>query len=417
MSWPLPPLLRWAAMNTRTMPNAQYRHLPNRSLPSAPCYHGGAFFEAIGVRFDDLTRAQTVINADVLDAWFPPAPSVLEAITTHLSWMLRTSPPTACEGVLAALAESRGVTPLNLLPGAGSSDLMFRVLPRWLTPQSRVLLLDPTYGEYAHLFEKVIGCHVQRLPLCRGQDFAVPLRELASALREPRDLVVLVNPNSPTGQFLPRAELKILLRGVPPATRVWVDETYLEYVGADQSCEPLAASSSNIFVCKSLSKVYALSGVRAAYLCGASSEIETLRAFTPPWALSLPAQIAVVRALQSQAYYEARWNETHHLRQQLQADLEALGWDVIPGCANFLLCHLPDHQPEAEILILQCRQHHLYLRNAAPMSQHLGSRALRITVKDAATNARMLEILTAVLAADQRPESPRPSAAPTQTSR
>jgi predicted GNAT family N-acyltransferase len=57
------------------------------------CYHGGAFFEAIGEQFDDLSRRHRVINADVLDAWFPPAPGVLDALHEHLPWLLRTSPP------------------------------------------------------------------------------------------------------------------------------------------------------------------------------------------------------------------------------------------------------------------------------------------------------------------------------------
>ena len=59
----------------------------------APCYHGGAFFEAIGPSFDGLERSREIINADVLDAWFPPAPSALAALREHLPWLARTSPP------------------------------------------------------------------------------------------------------------------------------------------------------------------------------------------------------------------------------------------------------------------------------------------------------------------------------------
>ena len=61
--------------------------------PQANCYHGGAFFEAIGDQFDDLSRRDQVINGDVLDAWFDPSPKVLDALHEHLPWLLRTSPP------------------------------------------------------------------------------------------------------------------------------------------------------------------------------------------------------------------------------------------------------------------------------------------------------------------------------------
>src|SRR5207344_1800686 len=103
-------------------------------------------------------------NADVLDAWFPPAPGVTDTLQAHLPWLLRTSPPTDCAGLVGAVATARGVAPENILPGAGSSDLIFRAFRHWLTAGSRVLILDPTYGEYSHVLEKVIGCTVDRLP-------------------------------------------------------------------------------------------------------------------------------------------------------------------------------------------------------------------------------------------------------------
>jgi len=63
------------------------------------CFHGGAFFKAIGVEFEHLERRHHVINADVLDAWFDPAPKVIAALVEKLPWLLRTSPPTNAEGL------------------------------------------------------------------------------------------------------------------------------------------------------------------------------------------------------------------------------------------------------------------------------------------------------------------------------
>jgi hypothetical protein len=129
---------------------------PRPPQRNAACFHGGAFFEAIGAGFDSLRRRHEIINADVLDAWFPPAPGVLETLQEHLEWTLRTSPPTDCGGLLAEIARARRVPPQCVVPGAGSSDLVFRTCLHWLTRQSRVLLLDPTYGEYAHVLERVV---------------------------------------------------------------------------------------------------------------------------------------------------------------------------------------------------------------------------------------------------------------------
>jgi histidinol-phosphate/aromatic aminotransferase/cobyric acid decarboxylase-like protein len=354
------------------------------------------FFSAIGEGFDDLDRRHTIINADVLDAWFPPAPGVLRTLEAHLPWLARTSPPTSCTGLIEAIAAARGVRPENILPGAGSSDLIFRALRYWLTPDSHVLILDPTYGEYAHVLERVIGCTVDRLTLSRASNYRVNLRSLEEALADQYDLVVLVNPNSPTGQHIVRAELEAVLRRAPQRTRIWIDETYVEYAGPSQSLELFAAASENVIVCKSMSKVYALSGARAAYLCAGPHQLEALRAITPPWVVSLLAQVAAVRALEDPAYHAARYRETAAAREAFAHDLNALGWSVLPGVANFLLCHVPANGPDAETIVQRARTHGLFLRNAAAMSQHLGDRCLRIAVKDAATNRRMVEILQSV---------------------
>lgn len=363
----------------------------------AACFHGGAFFDAIGPRFDRLHTIRDVINADVLDAWFPPAPAVIESLQDHLPWLLRTSPPTGCEGLVAAIAEARGVRPENVLVGAGSSDLIFLALTRWLSRGSRVLLLDPTYGEYAHVLEQVIGCRVDRLTLRRERGYEVPLAALETALTVPYDLVVLVNPNSPTGRHIPAADLQRVLSLAQPNTRVWIDETYIDFVDSAQSLEPFATSSENVIVCKSMSKAYALSGARAAYLCASPHQLEELRAFTPPWAVSLVAQLAGVRALESADYYRARWQQTAALRVDLARELQQLGWEVIPGVANFLLCHLPLDGPTAAEVVSRSREHGLFLRDAVRMGAQLGDYAVRVAVKDADTNRCIMEILRSIV--------------------
>ena len=370
-------------------------HFPFRK--PASCFHGGAFFKAIGERFESLEKSGSVINADVLDAWFPPSPRVVATLSGHLPWLLRTSPPTSCEGLIETIAEARGVRPQNVLPGGGSSDLIFRAFREWLKPSSHALILDPTYGEYGHVLERVIGCTVDRFILKREDDYAVDRRSFEKALSRDYDLVVIVNPNSPTGRHVPRAEFAKVLSRVPARTRVWVDETYIEYAGKEQSLERWAARTENVIVCKSMSKVYALSGARVAYLCAGPHQLEQLRAVTPPWVVSLPGQVAAVNALQDPEYYAARHDETARLREDLKMELEKLGWDVLPGIANFLLCHLPARGPDAATVVNDCRKRGLFLRDAALMGSQLGTHAVRIAVKDAMTSRRIVSILRKVL--------------------
>lgn len=368
-------------------------HVPLRK--PAPCFHGGESFGAVGVDFDDLGRRHDVVNADVLDAWFEPAPAVLAELEQHLSWLVRTSPPVDCAGLVAAIAAARDLDPRSVLVGAGSSDLIFRALPRWLGRASRVVLLDPTCGEYAHVLEKVVGCTVERLRLDRDRGYRPDLAALIELAASGPDLIVLVNPNSPTGHHLTVDEIGSLLDAAPPSTRVWVDETYAAYVG--QSVEELITRHDQLIVCTSLSKAYALSGARAAYLAAAPHQLEELRSLTPPWVVGLPSQVAATRALESTAYYQGCWDRTHVLREELSAGLTGLGWDVVPGqVANFLLAHLPTDGPTASELVAAAQEHGVFLRDAGAMGTALGDRAVRVAVKDAATNDRILAVLAAV---------------------
>jgi histidinol-phosphate/aromatic aminotransferase/cobyric acid decarboxylase-like protein len=362
------------------------------------CYHGGAFFDAIGDSFDDLRRKDNVISADVLDAWFPPAPTVQDILEKNLEWVIRTSPPTHAEELTRVIAQVRGIEPDCVLTGGGSSDLIFLALRQWLSPSSRVLILDPTYGEYAHVIQKLIRCRIERFPLDRNSGYRVDTDRLVRRLSEGADLFIWVNPNNPTGLHVSREDVEKVLGQFPASPRVWIDETYVEYAGRDQSLESFAAHSKNVVVCKSLSKVYALSGLRVGYLCSSPHQIEELRAQNPPWAVSLPAQIAATCALQAPDYYAMRYRQTDEFRAQLKDDLKALGiTEIVPGIANFLMFQLPPEGPDTATVVANCRAQGLFVRDIAGMGSELGNHAMRIAVKDAATNRQMMKILGGVL--------------------
>ncbi|WP_155055141.1 histidinol-phosphate aminotransferase family protein [Streptomyces blattellae] len=373
-------------------------------VPFAPrpdgCEHGGASFTAIGTDFRSLHRRHEVVAADVLDAWFPPAPGVRAALVDDPAWAARTSPPTDAEGLLAEIAMARGLPPDTLAVGAGSSDLIFRAFGQWLTPESRVLLMDPGYGEYAHVTERVIGCRVDRFRLRREDGWRIDPDRLSAAVASGRyDLVVVVNPNNPTGRHAPAAELRSLIAAAPARTRWWIDEAYLGYVGLAESLAELAVVDPRVVVCTSLSKMYALSGMRAAYLVAEPATAARIRRWTPPWPVSLPAQLAAVAALRAPVYYSDCWLRTHELRRQLSADLGGLDGEALveEAVANFLTVTLPTGGPSAAELVRECRRHDVYVRDLSPLSPRYEGRTVRIAVRDTAENARIVAAFGAAL--------------------
>ncbi|MCJ0869982.1 histidinol-phosphate aminotransferase family protein [Streptomyces sp. AP-93] len=390
--------------------------------PFAPradgCEHGGVSFTAIGTDFHDLDRRHQVVAADVLDAWFSPAPGVRAVLADDLEWAARTSPPTGAEGLLAEIARVRALPVEALVPGAGSSDLIFRAFGQWLTPQSRVLLLDPGYGEYAHVTERVIGCRVSRFRLRRDDGWRIDRDQLSAAVQDGRyDLVVVVNPNNPTGRHAPAAELRSLIAAAPERTRWWIDEAYLGYVDMGESLADLAATDPRVVVCSSLSKMYALSGMRAAYLVAEPATARELRRRTPPWSVSLPAQMAAVAALRDPEHYRSRWLRTHALRRQLAADLAGADDTVTveEAVANWLTVTLPSDGPSAAQLVQECRRSDVYLRDLSPMSCEYQGRTVRIAVRDTAENARIVSAFQQAMAV-LRPGSARRASIPASVS-
>ena len=358
------------------------------------CFHGGAFFEGIGVEFNNLDEKDNIISADVLDAWFPPAPKIQEVIQSYLPWIIKTSPPTNSEGYIKTISEHRTLNRESILPGAGSSDLIFRIFNQWLRPSSKVLILDPTYGEYSHILNKIIKCKVERLELKREEGYNINIDKLREKLNQKFDLFVWVNPNSPTGLHINKNEVETLLLNNKGCERIWIDETYVEYAGREQTLERFAEKSNNVFVCKSMSKVYALSGLRAAYLCANPNNIMPLKRITPPWVISLPAQIAATYALKQEDYYIKKYQETHELRDKLELQLKQIGIDeIIPGIANFIMFHVGNDKFSASRIVNECKLKKLYLRDLSGMGTSFEDDAIRMAVKDLNTNNKMIAIL------------------------
>jgi histidinol-phosphate/aromatic aminotransferase/cobyric acid decarboxylase-like protein len=223
--------------------------------------------------------------------------------------------------------------------------------------------------------------------------FRVDIDDVAARVSEGFDAVILTNPNSPTGTLLSRSELTTLFSSFGD-TRFWIDETYIEFAGTENSVEQFAGESANVFVCKSMSKVYALSGLRAAYMVGPEAEIGNLGKSVPPWAVSLPAQVAAVAALSAGDYYNAQYRRTAELREQLAKGLrERCSIVAFPSVANYLLCELPAEASDATEIERRARKHKVFLRTGEGIHPSLGPRTIRIAVKSREMNQRAIEVL------------------------
>ena len=362
------------------------------------CYHGGKSWDAS--KFDFEIR-DSLIVADVLDSPFPPCPEALQVLREQLERCCQESPPTQCEELIETIAHVRGVQTKHVAVSSGSSSLMFSFLPQLLNANSRVLVLSPMYGEYSHILTHVIGCEVTDFVLLREDGFKIDVDALVEQSRQ-HDAVIFVNPNSPTGVYC--EEMSEIVHRIQDESEsptrckmIWVDETYIDYVPSAQSLEPLVASIPSLIVCKSMSKCYALSGLRVAY--AVSQKINQLRRFIPPWAVSLPGQLAAVAALKNPNYYNQQYSIIHQQRMILTQKLQQENFDVLPGVANFILTFLPkDTHHSSSSFIEACKEKGVFIRDAQNMGVSLGNNAVRFAIRTHEENQRILECVQQVLA-------------------
>ena len=362
------------------------------------CYHGGKSWDTSGFDFD--IRDELIV-ADVLDSPFPPCPEALEIIREQLERCCQESPPTQCEELIQTIASVRGVNPHHVSVSSGSSSLMFSFLPQLLNEESQVLVLSPMYGEYSHILTHVIGCHMTNFVLHPDEGFSIHADDLVEQARQ-HDAVIMVNPNSPTGVFC--EEMEDIVRRIQDESQspsrckmIWVDETYIDYLPNAKSLEPLTEVVPNLIVCKSMSKCYALSGLRVAY--AVSQKIKYLRRFIPPWAVSLPGQLAAVAALKNPEYYRQQYDIIHLQREVLSNMLTDERFEVLPGVANFVLTFLP---PEtgytSHTFIEACKERGVFIRDAQNMGVYLSDNAVRFAVRSSDENEKMMTCVREVLA-------------------
>lgn len=352
-------------------------------------YHGGDFFKSIGENFSNLEKASEVISADVLDAPFDVSPKVLAKIKKYLNFALRTSPPTHCEGLLEIISKKRGIPQKNILAGAGSSDLMFLLFPHFLNEGDKVLILDPMYGEYAHIFKNVIKTNLLKFRLHKENSFEINLEEYEKNLKKTRPrLAVIVNPNSPTGKFKNSASLFEIIQKHPNTVFV-IDETYIDYVGSAHSLEKRVPKCQNLIIIKSLSKVYALSGARVAYMVLPEKIKSKIEKYSPPWSVSLPAQIAAVESLKEENFYKKerakvlRWKSD--FARAFAKDPELTIYD---SAANFFLVEVKNCAASEILKILSKKK--IFLRNCDSMGGMFKDNFIRVAVKKPTQNRKIL---------------------------
>jgi threonine-phosphate decarboxylase len=299
-----------------------------------PAVHGAlniGELSSLGMSLGDVLDFSANINP------FGPSPAVSQALT---GVPLDRYPDRECLELRVALAEHLGVSPDRVLPGNGASELIWLAALAFVRPDDRALVLGPTFAEYARA-AAIMGARVTTWQAREEELFAMPAEEIAECLElwRPR-LVFLCNPNNPTGAVLPADVIGAWARQ-HPGTLFVVDEAYLPFANGVDSALAFAGGE-NVLVLRSMTKDFALAGLRLGYAVGAASLIEPLRRAQPPWSVNALAQAAGVAALRDLPHRQGSLERLARARQELVAGLDRLGLVSVPSATHFFLLRVGD---------------------------------------------------------------------------
>ncbi|MFQ6029950.1 MAG: pyridoxal phosphate-dependent aminotransferase, partial [Dehalococcoidia bacterium] len=275
-----------------------------------------------GIRPSDL-RALGLNPQDVLD--FSASISPLgppQSLWPALQQVdLTAYPDPECLELREALSQHLGVGIDSILVGNGSTELIHLLARAYLSEKESALLLTPTYGEYAGAC-RLSGASALSLPAQRETGFSWDLEQAGQIIADEKPrLVFLCNPNNPTGVYLPPPEVEYLADATGQAGGLLaLDEAYLSFVDETWDSRTLLADG-NVVLLRSMTKDYALTGLRLGYSLASTEVTVRLAAFQPDWSVNGLAQAAGLVALADAGYLPRAREAVNQSKEYLTSQL------------------------------------------------------------------------------------------------
>jgi histidinol-phosphate aminotransferase len=271
----------------------------------------------------------------------PPSPAVMNAIAGVSADDLRRYPDPESSELRAAFARRNGLRPDQVFVGNGSDEVLALVFQALLNHGRPVLFPDVTYSFYP-VWCALYGLDWREVPL--AADFSVHPGDYSGA----NGGIILPNPNAPTGVLLELEGIRQLLRRNPDSVVV-IDEAYIDFGG--HSAVALIPEFDNLLVVQTLSKAYSLAGLRVGVAMGSEQLVEGLirvkNSFNS-YPLDVLAQRAAAAALADEEWFADACATVIASRERLCLEMEAMGFEVLPSAANFILAR-HSSQPAAKL--------------------------------------------------------------------
>jgi threonine-phosphate decarboxylase len=281
-------------------------------------------------------------------------------------------------------ADSCRIDPKRVLAGNGTTQIIY-ALPQALGIQ-KALIAGPTYSDYAD------ACHLHNVKTAfafaeASKDFQTDINQIKTRL-DKVDAVFICNPNNPTGSLIPPDALESLCRSYPETVFI-IDESYLPFVPGGEALSLRRLEYGNLIVLSSISKIFAIPGLRIGFVISAANIIKKFNRFLQPWSVNSLAQLAVRYLMAHKDDADVFIEKTRrHIRAErrrfLDAAKEFSDIHLFPSTTNFMLAQLP-YALQAEEVINRLSRDKILIRNCGNFNG-LSNRFVRVSLKTTEIN-------------------------------
>ena len=273
-------------------------------------------------------KDKTLVKLNTNESPFPPSPKAVEAASKAAESLNLYSDPENTS-LVSAIAEYYGVKTDNVIAGNGSDEILAFCFQAFCDENTAATFADITYGFYK-VFAKLYGVKAEIIPL--KEDFSICPKEYYAT----GATAFIANPNAPTGMTLSLDEIEGILKANPDNIVV-IDEAYVDFGG--ESAIPLTKKYGNLVVVQTFSKSRGLAGGRIGFAVAEKqliSDLKKIKYSYNPYNVGAMPQAAATASIKDVEYFEKNRAEIIRVRENTVAELEKLGFTVLPSKANFI---------------------------------------------------------------------------------
>lgn len=229
------------------------------------------------------------------------------------------------------LAKELIVNTTNILPTNGSDEAIKLIMDAFLEEGNEIVLPIPTFGMFK-VYASIAGAKVREIPY--NQDLTFPTRRVLEAINNKTRIVILVNPNNPTGTAIKRGDIKQIIAKAKDSL-VLIDEAY--YPFSKETALEILPKTPNLVILRTFSKAYGLAGLRLGCIIANPQMMEVLKKVQSPYSVNTIAVAAGRAALKDKRFIQNYVEQVKAAKEYTEKELTRLGLMIYPSSANFLL--------------------------------------------------------------------------------